>query len=197
MSLTRTRVLKGALIGGGLGGAFSAIPNTDIDTGKKLSRRDRITNSLWGAATGAGSGALVGYSYDTLKRTRQIAGLEPPTPSPSKKPKYRKGPKHEAAKRWGVKEKDILKEATISAFADELIKIAMLGAMAGGAAGYALAPNSIKGKLIGTAIGAGTGSVVGSAARGAKRAFYDEPREREHRELYNYVPGGINQYSNF
>jgi hypothetical protein len=179
----------GALAGAGVGGVLGYAPNEDSSSGKPLSQRSRIINGLTGAASIGAAGGLVGYGYNTLHRARQMLGMHPPSAPITSKPKYPGGAKNEAAKRWGMKEKDILKEAMYSALADEIEKIALFGALAGGAAGYALAPNSIKGKAIGTALGAGIGSVGGSLARSAKNSFYTEPRERERQELYSYVPG--------
>lgn len=92
-------------------------------------------------------------------------------------------------KQWG-QWKGHFKEAMLRGFSDELQKIAIMGAMLGGVAGYGAVPGGLKGKLMGAAVGAGTGAVAESALKGAKRAFWDEPRRREQDALYNYVPSG-------
>ncbi len=77
---------------------------------------------------------------------------------------------------------------TLSAFANELEKISMIGSILGGAAGYKISPNTPKGKLVGTLIGAGVGHVAQGVGALAKRKLIDEPHAREERELYGYQP---------
>lgn len=76
----------------------------------------------------------------------------------------------------------------LTAFADELEKIASIGAILGGAAGYKLGPNTAKGKLVGALVGAGLGHAVGAIGGAAKRQLVDEPHARDMRELYGYQP---------
>ena len=90
------------------------------------------------------------------------------------------------------------KKATINAFCEELEKIAAhkqagIGAILGGVAGARFTPGGLKSKAIGAALGAGVGSLAGAAGKAAKGAFWDEPRAREHAELYGYVPRAAQQ----
>lgn len=198
MSLTSKRIGVGAGLGALIGAGIGALDDTDVKTGKKYPKNRRIANVLANAVGGAISGGTAGYGYDSMKRIRQMTGIDKydigNLRKLKKKPKYRKGAKHEAAKRWGVKEKDILKEAMYSAFVDELEKIAIVGALLGGAAGYHFTPGGTKTKLLGTAVGAGTGAVLGSALKGMKRAVWDDYYQREHDQLYGYIPGGPEGY---
>lgn len=81
----------------------------------------------------------------------------------------------------------MLKLTMYAAFADELEKIASVGAMVGGYAGYRLAPNDLKGKVTGAIGGALAGHVVGEGLQAAKRSVIDDPRARERAELYGYT----------
>jgi hypothetical protein len=90
-----------------------------------------------------------------------------------------------AEQQWRTHE-PFFKQAMLFAFAEELEKLAFVGAALGGLAGYKMAPNT--GKLTGTLAGAGIGHVVEGAGRLAKRKFVDEPHLREQQELYGYQP---------
>lgn len=90
------------------------------------------------------------------------------------------------------------REALLLALADELEKIAFVGAAIGGAAGYSMGPNTPKGKIVGTLVGAGVGHAIQGAGKSAKRQFIDEPHEREQRELHGYQPAAqANMGQNF
>lgn len=204
--------------GGGalLGGAAGVLPKTYIDptTGKEKKRtvRQKITAGV----IGAGSGGYLGYSPGRLAGAvhhakKWIKGHRPPSAMPT----WLKGAKTKAEGRrmfhaqvrklhpdfhggddtsikklnaeWDDYEPH-LKTAMLSAFADELEKIAAIGAIIGGAAGYKMAPNTPKGKLMGALVGAGAGHIVQGASGLAKKKLVDEPHEREQRELYGYQP---------
>lgn len=85
------------------------------------------------------------------------------------------------------KHEPMFKQALYDAFADELEKIASLGALAGGYAGYKLAPKSPKGKLYGALGGAAVGHLAGKGLSVAKQEILDRPAQRERQELYGYV----------
>lgn len=70
-------------------------------------------------------------------------------------------------------------------------KVAMIGALLGGAAGYMMPGSSLKTKAINTAVGAGLGHLAGKAIGSAKRGVWDEPRARAHRDLYGYQPSTV------
>lgn len=84
----------------------------------------------------------------------------------------------------------LFKRAMYSAFADELEKIASLGALIGGAAGWKLSPNSTKSKIYGTLGGAALGHLTGKGLSAAKREMLDQYTAREHEALYGYTAPG-------
>jgi hypothetical protein len=208
----------GGLGGAAVGGAIGGLPKTykDFDEKGKVHKferttKQRVAGGLLGAAAGGyighGPGRLVGAIHHAKK---WVGGHRPE----SMRPDWLKGIKTKAdakaafrarAKKlhpdlggsdeafdsfkqeWN-QHKDMFKEAMLHAFADELQKIASLGAIIGGAAGYKLSPNTAKGKLIGTLAGAGVGAATGGILGKAKRTFIDEPEHREQRELYSTPP---------
>jgi hypothetical protein len=94
---------------------------------------------------------------------------------------------HKAKKEWAHHE-PTFKTAMLAAFADEIEKIASIGALLGGVAGYKLGPNTAKGKIVGSLVGAGLGHAIGAAGGAAKKQLVDEHHAREERELYGYQP---------
>lgn len=200
-----------------LGGAAGALPSkyTDLNTGqeKKKTVGQRVTNGV----IGAGAGGYLGYSPGRLIGAIHHANkwIKGHRPRPTSVPDWLKGAKTKAEGRkayhaqarkmhpdlhggddahikslnveWGDHEQHF-KTAMLLAFADELEKIAAVGAILGGAAGYQLSPNTAKGKLVGTLVGAGAGHVLQGAGGLAKKKLLDEPHEREQRELYGYQP---------
>ncbi len=81
----------------------------------------------------------------------------------------------------------LFKKAMYDAFADEIEKIAGIGALLGGAAGWKLSPNTMKGKAYGTLAGAAAGHLVGAGLQATKREILDKPAAHEREQLYGYV----------
>lgn len=210
--------IGGAIGGGGgavLGGIAGALPSKYTDHAgqeKKRTIGQRVSSGI----LGAGAGGYLGYDPGRLvgavhHAKKWMKGYRPPSALPS----WLKGAKTKAEGRklyhaqarklhpdfhggddahikrlnveWGDHEPNF-KTAMLNAFADELEKIAVLGAIIGGAAGHKLSPNTTKGKLVGTLIGAGIGHAAQSAGGLVKKKLVDEPHEREQRELYGYQP---------
>lgn len=199
-----------------LGGAAGALPRmyTDLDTGKE--KKKTVGQRAMGGAIGAGAGGYIGYSPGRLAgavhhANKWIKGHRPRPPLPAwlkgvkTKAEAKAAWKAEARKthpdlhggdgskfdqvktEWKAQESHF-KTAMLIAFADELEKIAAIGAILGGAAGYKMAPNTPKGKLVGALIGAGAGHAVQGVGGLAKKKLIDEPHQREQRELYGYQP---------
>lgn len=199
----RTGSLAGAIGGGIIGGAALGLPKTYKRKGKTQKRNTvhRIARGVIGAAAlghaGRSIGGVAGGLYNTIKtpswlnNARTKSEAQAAWKAHAKKTYESSNGSPKAFSRLR-KEQDankfFLKEAMLSAFADELEKIAVLGAALGGAAGYKLSPNTPKGKLMGTLIGAGAGHAIQGAGALAKRKLIDEPHAREERELYGYQP---------
>ncbi len=88
----------------------------------------------------------------------------------------------------------------MSGFCDELEKLpiaktAMIGALLGATTGYIASGKSPRSKLISTIAGAGIGHLTGKALGVAKRGVWDEPKERAHRDLYEYRPSTLSMES--
>lgn len=216
-------VQRGGLRGGLAGAAGLGIGGALVGaSGEDKTLKERVLGGLAGGALGAGAGLAAGRRIGSnINKTRWLQEH----PSAPAKPDWLKGISdhdvaHKAYKRQArIHHPDIggsqdafvrlgaewddakamMKKAMLDGFADELEKIAGLGALLGGAAGYKLSPNTLKGKLIGTLGGAAVGSMLGSAAKAGKRMFHDELKQREHASLYGYVPAGTQeaQGSNF
>lgn len=218
--------LVGGVGGAAVGGTLGALPGVyiDPDTGRQKSRT--TGERIGGGIVGAGAGGYLGFSPGRLvgaihHAKKWMKGYRPVP----KRPDWLKGAKTKAEARrayhaqarkvhpdlhggndkpfkdlsieWKEHEPHF-KTAMLNALADELQKIAALGAILGGAAGYKLGPNSSKGKLIGTLAGAGIGHAVQGAGRMAKKNFVDDLHAKEQQELYGYQPvAQVGQGSNF
>lgn len=206
----------GATGGAVLGGVLGAVPrtHTDLHTGEKKKRtgKQRIAGGILGAGAGGYLGHSPGRLIGAIHHAKKWVNGHRPRPS---LPDWLKGAKTKAEARrayfaqarkvhpdlhggsdtpiknlntdWEAHEPHF-KTAMLTAFAEELEKIATLGAVLGGTAGYKLGPNTPRGKLMGTLVGAGAGHVLQGAGNLAKRTLIDEPHHREQRELYGYQP---------
>ena len=205
---------QGAAIGGlALGGIGAAIGSMKRP-GKKNDTKSRAMRSAVGGLSFGAIGALHGHNVGgAINADRWLGGHRPKPAMPDwlknakTKAEARRAYHQQARKvhpdlggnldatkklnqEWAAHEK-LYKEAMYAAFSDELKKIAVAGALIGGAAGYKLAPGGLKNKMVGAAMGAGLGMAVSGLARGAKQAVWDEPRARERSELYGYVPSSV------
>lgn len=204
--------------GGGaiLGGVAGALPSKYVDPNTGQEKKKTVGQRVATGVIGAGAGGYLGYSpgrfAGAVHHAKKWGNGHRPRPSV---PAWLKGAKTKAEGRkayhaqarklhpdlhggdeasiknlnleWGDHEQHF-KTAMLSAFADELDKIAAVGAILGGAAGYQLSPNTTKGKLVGALVGAGAGHVLQGAGGLAKKKLINEPHEREQRELYGYQP---------
>jgi hypothetical protein len=194
----------------------------NLASGKKeeLTNKQRVTKAVVGGlsfgAVGAMHGHTIGYNHNARKWN---AGMRPSAVSASKPPDWLKGAKTKAEARkayhaqarkhhpdlggspdaikklnqeWEAHE-PLYKKAMYVAFADELEKIASVGALLGGAAGYKLAPNTISGKIMGIAGGAAAGQAVGTGLTIAKKQLIDDPNARDRAALHGYVPVAAEQ----
>ncbi len=207
----------GAISGSIAGGLLGGLPKSDTDSKGNVHDRttkERVVRGVLGALSFGHLGRTAGGLIGGTGNARKWAQGHRPSEFLPQKPDWLKNAKNksEARAAWRTQARKVhpdlggnandfikseeawslfgptYKEAMITGFSDELHKIAMLGAMLGGAAGYKLAPNTIKGKLLGSGIGAGLGQLAENSGRLAKRKLVDEPHLREQQELYGYQP---------
>jgi hypothetical protein len=193
------------------GGVIGALKKKKVGP---TTTKDRVKSGLIGSAIGGIAGTSLsmaarglgksmgdGIAEEATNRIHSDFGIPkaPPPPKPSAKAT--------ASKRWGVKEKDVIKEAMYASLTEELNKIAQrkreislgkikqanAGTILGGIAGYAIAPNTMKGKVIGTVAGGALGGGTVAGLRKAKQSLYDQPLQREREEISNYVPTVMQQ----
>lgn len=198
---------KGALIGAaalGIPGAVLGSTKKNRATGEERTTKQRVVGGLVGGIAGAsyGSVAGAGIGYDIGK----ARGFRPP-PTPDwlkgakTKAEGRKlyhaqarklhpdlGGSEEAIKKlnndWAKHER-MFKTAMLNAFADELEKIALVGAALGAYAGSKFPGRN---KPVNILAGAAIGHAAGALAKGVKRQVWDEQQAREHQALYGYQP---------
>lgn len=183
-----------------------------------LTKKQRISNAITGGLVSGGLGAYYGGQIGWNHRAHKWnTGFRPGASVFGGKPKapdWLKGAKtkaegrkmfHQMARKhhpdlggdpevfkrisqeWETHE-PFFKEAMYAAFADEIEKIASLGALVGGYAGHRLSPKTQKGQLYGILGGALVGHLAGKGVGAAKREFVDDLKAREAQSLYGYIP---------
>lgn len=208
--------VAGAIGGGLLSGLPKERKNSDGSVHVR-SKGERISTGLLGAASGAYAGRSFGRVAGGVHNVNKwVKGHRPAEVRPDWLKKAKTKAEAKAAFRdqarklhpdhggnpsefrkmhdeWKQHE-HAFKTAMLSSFADELEKIASVGAILGGIAGYKVGPNTLRGKAVGTLVGAGLGHAAGAAGKAAKTQLVDEPHEREMRELYGYQPAAGYSY---
>lgn len=181
------RIAKGILLGGA--GAYAGRAAGMLGVG--IHRAHKVINKGYHATA-----AKPAHAPDWLKGAKTKAEGRRAYHAQARKAHPDLGGSEEAIKKltqeWESHEPHF-KTAMYAAFADELEKIAGLGAYVGGAAGWSMSPNTVKGKLVGTAGGALAGHLIGGAAKATKQTLWDEQQAREREALHGYQPSAGQQ----